>query len=82
MDRQEDLHYLYKIFSDVRKPSLDRKLAYKSFVAIQKQLKDKKLMSLRKMLLNASRANDKYNIWKYTQQINEHVKRERYDYTG
>lgn len=56
--RDVDLHRLKSMFNDHTKPSFIRQNAYKSFGNIRRQIKDRKLATLRLRLIRATRAED------------------------
>ena len=59
---------------DSKRTVIEKRRAAKAFYKIQAQLKDPVLMKLREALSKATYAEDKEWIWKYTNQIKEHLK--------
>lgn len=52
-----------------------RKQADKAFHEILTQLKDRKLMTLRRQLMQASAASDEHHIWLYSSRIKAYERR-------
>lgn len=72
--RERDLYDLHRQMHDTKLPMWRRKAANRTFVQIQDQLRDRRLMGLRESLLKANAANDKLYIWKITNQMKDYLK--------
>ncbi len=62
-----------KVMNDPTKPKNLRHAADMATQKIERQLKDKALMSLREQLMKATRANDERSIINITKQIRSHT---------
>lgn len=62
--------------SDPSVPMSTKRKAHRLKAKLQKQMKDKKLATMRERLTMAVTANDKYETWKLTCQIKDYLKEE------
>lgn len=73
--RYTTLHKLDSVRNNHEKPIFARRQANKAFHEILAQLRDKKLMYLRRQLMAASAASDEHCVWLYSSRIKAYEKR-------
>lgn len=76
--RQHDLQRIDRMTKDLSVPLYLRRKAYASKKQILKQLHDKKLVRMRERLIAAGRVNDKWEMYKITNQIKDYLHEERF----
>ncbi len=74
--RIKDLTQLKAWMNDYKYSTARRKMFFETYKKIQSQLHDKKLASMRERLVKATRAEDKVEMWKVTNQIKAYAKEE------
>lgn len=74
--RAQDLLELDRQRNDVSLPMHRRKRAHRTFARIQRQIRDKKLTTLRHRMIKAKAAGDFVEGEKIADQINEYTRRE------
>lgn len=62
--------------NDYKYSTARRKMFFRTYKKIQSQLHDKKLASMRERLVKATKAEDKLEMWKITNQIKDYAKEE------
>jgi hypothetical protein len=71
--RLKDLYQLKAWMSDPKHSPARRKMFFETYKKIQSQLHDRKLATLRERLTKATIAEDKYEMWKITNQIKDYM---------
>lgn len=74
--RERDLAHLHEVFTDPQKSDWARQNAYRNFVSIQSQMKDRTLAEFRHRLVKAIQVNDLAAADKIEKQIRDHEKRQ------
>lgn len=76
--RKFDLIRIDRQMNDLSIPLSLRRKAFKAKKQILKQIHDKKLAKMRERLILASKHDDKWEMWKITNQIKDYMKEERF----
>lgn len=74
--RVKDLYQLKVWMNDPSYTKARRKMFSDTYKKIQSQLHDKKLSSMRERLVKATKAENKVEMWKITNQIKSYAKEE------
>lgn len=74
--RIHDLRQLKGWMNDSKYSKARRKMFSETYKKIQTQLHDKKLANMRERLIKATKAEDKLEMWKITNQIKSYAKEE------
>lgn len=74
--RIKDLQQLKVWMNDPKYSMARRKMFFRTYQKIQSQLHDQKLASMRERLVKATKAENKVEMWKITNQIKAYAKEE------
>lgn len=78
--REVDLIRINNVLKDPTRSKLLKQIAMRTRSKIINQLKDRQLTRMRDRLMQASYANDEWEMWKITNQIKDYLGEERIEW--